>query len=78
METTFSVPHTIQERDTIKDGEHNDPKKYRPISLLSHTRKIVESAIDIILKKLYSNNPLQLGLQPGKSTETAILRATEL
>ncbi len=38
----------------------------------------MESAIDILLKKQSSNNPLQLGFQPGKSTETAILRATEL
>ncbi len=50
-----------------KKGEHNDPNNYRPISLLSRTRKIVESAIDIMLKKLYSKSPLQLGFQPGKS-----------
>ncbi len=34
--------------------------------------------IDMLLRRKYSNNPVQLGFQKGKSTEGAILRATEL
>ncbi len=41
-------------------------------------KKIIESALDNVLRRNYSNNPMQLGFQKGKSTEGAILRATEL
>ncbi len=34
-----------------KKGPHEDPKNYRPISLLSHVRKVVDSALDILLRK---------------------------
>ncbi len=38
----------------------------------------MKSALDILLRKSYSNNPMQLRFQKGKSTEVAILRAAEL
>ncbi len=57
-----------------KKGEQDNPGNYRPISRLSHARKIIESGIDI----LFSNNALELGFQKGKSTERVILRAAEL
>ncbi len=49
-----------------------------PTAIQGQARKIIESAIDILLRRKYSNNVLQLGFQKGKSTERAILRATEL
>ncbi len=61
-----------------KKGDQDDPKNHRPISLLSQARKIIESALDCQFRNIYSNNPMQLGFQKGKSTEGAILRATEL
>ncbi len=39
-----------------KKGPYDDPKNHRPISLLSHLRKIVEAAIDILLRRNYSNH----------------------
>ncbi len=48
------------------------------MSLQIQARKIIDSAIDMVLRRKYSNNVLQLGFQKGKSTERAILRATEL
>ncbi len=56
----------------------DDPSNHRPISLLSQVRKIVEKAIDMLIRKSHPFHELQLGFQKGKSTETAILRATEL
>ena len=60
-----------------KKGNTWDPSNYRPISLLSHLRKIIETAIDKELRSVYQFNDLQLGFQPGKSTELGIVRVTE-
>ncbi len=38
----------------------------------------MESAVDCKFRNIYSNNPMQLGFQKGKSNESAVLRATEL
>ncbi len=62
----------------LKKGDVGDPKSFRPISLLSSARKIIEAAIDILLRRSYSNNPVHLRFQKGKSTEVGTLRATEL
>ena len=40
-------------------------------------KKIIESALDKELRSVYSFNDLQLGFQPGKSTELGIIRVTE-
>ncbi len=61
-----------------KKVEQHNTRNYRPSSLLSHARKTIKSAIDILLRNTYSKNALQLGFQKGKSTKRAILRATEL
>ncbi len=56
-----------------KKGPHADPRKYRPISLQIHARKVVVSTSDLLLRKSFFKDPMQLGF-----TEVAILRAEEL
>lgn len=41
---TLSVP-------IHKKGDHNDPNNHTPISLLSQARRIVESALDSVLRR---------------------------
>lgn len=55
-----------------KKGEINDPANYRPIALLSHARKIIESALDSEVRKEYQFNKSQFGFQHGIGTEAAI------
>lgn len=57
-----------------KKGDVADPKNYRPIAVLSHARKMVDAAIAMAIREKYTFNPLQLGFQPGTSTESAIVR----
>ncbi len=66
------------ERQIYSQSSRKNPRKYRPISLLSQTRKGFESAVNKVLKKDYSSHEFQLGFQKGKTTGTAILRETEL
>ncbi len=61
-----------------KNGTHEDPGNYRPISLLSQARKIIETTLDSAVRKNYSSHWLQLGFQKSKGTDLAILRVTEL
>ncbi len=58
-----------------KKDRLDDPSNHRPISLLSQVRKIVQKAIDMLIRKSHSFHELQLGFQKGKSTETAILKS---
>ncbi|KAK9295481.1 hypothetical protein QLX08_010208 [Tetragonisca angustula] len=59
------------------DKDKNDPKSYRPISLLPVMGKILERAIAGRLKLLVNSHPRsaerQYGFRIGKSTEDAIL-----
>ena len=74
------LPRSWQTAELVplhKKGSTWDPNNYRPISLLSHVRKIIESALDKELRSVYRFNDLQLGFQPGKSTELGIVRVTE-
>ncbi len=48
-----------------KNGAHVDPGNYRPISLLSQSRKINETALDSAVRKHYSNHWIQFGFQKG-------------
>lgn len=57
-----------------KKGQEDDPSSYRPIALLSHARKVIESAITKLISSEYRNNENQLGFQRITGTETAILR----
>ena len=54
-------------------GSTWDPNNYRTISLLSHIRKIIESAPNQDLRSVYRFDDLQIGFQPGKSTELGIV-----
>ena len=74
------IPKAWQSTEIVplhKKGSTWDPNNYRLISLLSHVRKIVESALDKELRSVCRFNGLQLGFQPGKSTELDIFRVTE-
>lgn len=61
-----------------KKGNKNDPVSYRPISLLSHGRKVIESAINRRLCQCYRNNVNQLGFQKITGTEIAVARHISL
>ena len=62
----------------FKNGGKDDPAKYRPIRLLLHTQKVIESAIDSSIRKTYRVHRSHYGFQRGIGTETAILRAVGL
>lgn len=59
----------------LKKGCTNEATNYRPIALLSHTRKLIEKVGDWQLRSVYILDDAQCGFQPSKSVETAILRA---
>lgn len=50
------------------------PSSYRAIAVLSHVRKVIESAIVMAIRECYKFHESQLGFQTGTSTETAIMR----
>lgn len=58
----------------FKKGEQDDPGNYRPISLLSHVRKVVEKAIDRGIRRVYRFHHLQLGFRPCVGTDVAVVR----
>ncbi len=64
--------------ERMPTNKSKNPANHRPISLLSQVRKIVEKAMDMLIGEKYTSHDFQLGFQKGKSTQTAILGATEL
>lgn len=54
-----------------KSGEPGDLEIYGPIALLSHGRKIVESAIFMMLNNTYLKTKSQLGFQQITGIEIA-------
>ena len=71
------IPQSWQESILIpvyKKGDASDPANFRPIALLSQARKIIESALDICLRRHYKFNSMQTGFQKHMSTATAIIR----
>lgn len=61
-----------------KKGAVDDPSNYRPISIISQMRKIVDKTIDITLRRNYTFHPAQLGFRKGVSSGTAVMRCTYL
>ncbi len=59
-----------------QERRQNDPKNHRLISLLSQARKIIESALDNVLWRDYSNKA-RLS-ERLKAQKVAMLEATEL
>ncbi len=49
----------------LKKGDPADPANYQPISLLSHVRKIFESAPDKCIRKEYNFHQTQMGSSRG-------------
>ena len=62
----------------FKKGDKDNPANYSTIALLSHARKVIESAIDSSIRKTYKIHRSQYRFQHGICTEAAILRAVEL
>ena len=61
-----------------KKGDAKDPRNYRPITIISQLRKIVDKALDAAIREKYNFHPAQLGFRSGVGIENAILRSTRL
>jgi len=59
-----------------KKGPKNLPMNYRPISLMSHIRKIIEKAIDRQSRRAAEFAASQCGFRPFHGTDNALLRFT--
>ena len=76
-ETGF-VPSSLKLARTIliyKDGDVNDPNNYRPISICSVLRRVLERILDSRLRRYVTFNPNQRGFSatPGAHTNVALL-----
>lgn len=58
----------------FKKGESTCPSSYKPIAILSHTRKVIEIFFSMSIREKYKFHESQLGIETGISTETAIMR----
>lgn len=59
-----------------KKGPRNVPNNYRPISLMSHIRKVIEKAIDRQSRRAAEFAASQCGFRPFHGTDNALLRYT--
>lgn len=60
----------------FKKGNPSNPASFRPITLLSHARKVLEAALAIEIGSVYKFSASQVGFREGTRTETAIVRHT--
>lgn len=60
-----------------KKGSRETPANYRPIALISHVRKVLDKALDILTREEYVFQTYQIGFRSKMGTENAILRATD-
>lgn len=58
-----------------KKGDQSRPENYRPLCLLSHTRKIIYSAVLIGVNRSYTPTRSQFGFQTVMSVQQALLAA---
>ncbi|KAI0562920.1 Endonuclease-reverse transcriptase [Gracilaria domingensis] len=61
-----------------KKGDTRNPKNYRPITVISQLRKVVDKAIDKSIRASFTFHPAQLGFRPNVGIENAILRTTKM
>eukprot|EP00171_Calliarthron_tuberculosum_P016794 IDg16794t1 len=57
-----------------KRVDKTDLASFRPIALLSHPRKVIESTLDKIIREQNTFHRAQLGFRPGYETEINLLR----
>lgn len=57
-----------------KKGAQDDPANYRPVCLISHTRKVIEGAILPIVIERSTHMREKFGFQVGISVQNAILK----
>lgn len=75
---TEYMPQILREGIAVplyKKGDVRRPENYRPIMLLSHLRKAVSSALNVIITREYSFHPNQWGFRKHTGTEHAIVHA---
>lgn len=58
----------------VQNREPEDATSYRPISLMSHVRKVTDAARAGMISREYKFKEQQLGFQEGVGTGTAIIR----
>jgi len=59
-----------------KKGPRHVPNNYRPISLMSHIRKVIKRAIDRQSRRVAKFAASQCGFRPNHGTDNALLRYT--
>jgi len=59
-----------------KAGPREIEKNHRPVSLMSHVRKIIEKAVDLKFRREVTFAIAQCGFRPRTGTEHALLRLT--
>ena len=58
----------------FKKGDSKDVNNYRPISPLSHARKLLESAVDKVLRRVYTFHEVQTGFRPNSGCAQLVLQ----
>lgn len=60
-----------------KKGDTGNPVNYRPIALISHVRKVIDKALDLLIRQEHVFHKFQVGFRSRMGTEAAILRAVD-
>lgn len=75
------IPHMLLRGTVVtlyKKGDPTDPSNFRPITILSHLRKILSIAVNTWIMESYHFHPSQYGFSPKSGTEIATLHAAAL
>jgi Reverse transcriptase (RNA-dependent DNA polymerase) len=65
---------TVLLEPVYKHGPRLEPSSYRPIGLLSVLRRVIDSALDGLMRRSYRPHPAQYGFRRGIGTDHALLR----